>query len=55
MELLENSGGPRPGSDEGGNADMVENEHPQEFYQILEPNIFSMERQSERGPQDLVR
>ena len=54
MGILENSGGLSPGSAERGNSEMVEKEHHQEIFQILEHNFFGMEGQAERGRQDLM-
>ena len=42
------SGGLIPGYSEGGNYEMVENEHHQELFQVLEQKLFSMEGQAER-------
>ena len=42
MGLLDNSGGFSPGFSEGGNAEMVEEEHHQDIDQISKHNFFGM-------------
>ena len=48
MGLSDNSGGPSSGFYEGGNAEIVEEEHHQELVKIPEYNFFGMEGQVER-------
>ena len=54
MGLLEYLGGFSPGFNEGGNDEIVEDEHHQDLGQISKHNFFGMEGQVERVWEDLV-